>query len=108
MKEVHKKAFPALFAEVLSGNKTFDLRLADFDCQPGDVLVLDEVSEIDKQPTGRSIRKRVGYVLKTKELAFFATKDTQQYGYQIMSLLDEDTAPHIHAAQELKRKVTNI
>jgi len=108
MREVHKKAFPALFAEVLSGNKTFDLRLADFDCRPGDVLVLDEVSEADKQPTGRSIRKKVGYVLKTKDLAFFAAEDVQQYGYQVMSLLDEDAVPHVNAAQELRRKVTNI
>lgn len=90
MKEIHKKCYPELFDEVLSGRKAFDLRIADFDCQPGDILVLDEVSEADKQPTGRSIRKKVGYVLKTKQLDFFAPEDVEAYGYQVMSLLDED------------------
>jgi len=90
MKEIHKKTYPTLFAEVLHGNKTFDLRLANFDCATGDVLVLDEVSESDKAPTGRSIRKKVGYVLKTKELGFFPTDEIEQYGFQVMSLVDED------------------
>lgn len=91
MNEIRKKAYPALFSEVLNGSKTFDLRLADFDCQPGDVLVLDEVNESDKTPTGRSLRKRVGYVLKTKELDFFDASDIAQYGFQVMSLLDEES-----------------
>jgi len=89
MSEIHKKAYPALFDEVASGRKTFDLRLADFECKPGDILVLDEVREGDKQPTGRSLRKKVGYVLKTKDLDFFSPEDVAAYGYQVMSLSDE-------------------
>jgi hypothetical protein len=92
MSVIHKKAFPALFAQVLAGNKTFDLRVADFDCQPGDVLILDEVDAASKQPTGRSIRKQVGYVLKTKDLDFYDPKAVEQYGYQVISLLDEVAA----------------
>lgn len=91
MREIHKKTYPTMFAEILSGKKTFDLRLADFDCQPGDVLVLDEVSEPEKVPTGRSLRKKVGYVLKTEELDYFDTADIAAYGFQVMSLLDEDS-----------------
>lgn len=90
MKVVHKKAYPALFEEVASGRKTFDLRLADFDCRPGDTLVLDEITEGDKRPTGRSVRRKVGYVLKTKDLDFFVPEDVQKYGYQIISLLPEE------------------
>ena len=90
MKVIRKKAYPALFAEVLSGNKTFDLRLNDFDVQTGDILVLDEVSEQNKRPTGRSLRKKVGYVLKTKDLNFFTPEDVASHGFQVMSLLDED------------------
>lgn len=93
MSEIHKKAFSALFAEVASGRKTFDLRLADFNCKPGDILILDEVDEVDMRPTGRSVRKRVGYVLKTKDLDFFSAEDIQAYGYQVMSLLDEEGGP---------------
>lgn len=91
MREIHKKTYPAMFAEILSGRKTFDLRLADFDCQPGDVLVLDEVSGPEKIPTGRSLRKKVGYVLKTKELDYFDAADIAGHGFQVMSLLDEDS-----------------
>jgi hypothetical protein len=92
MREIHKKAYPALFAEVLSGRKSFDLRLADFKCEPGDTLVLDEVRESDKTLTGRSLRKKVGFVLKTKELDFFDLSDVERYGFQVMSLLDEEPA----------------
>ncbi|HUB92871.1 MAG TPA: DUF3850 domain-containing protein [Verrucomicrobiae bacterium] len=92
MTVVRKKAYPALFEEVASGKKTFDLRLADFDCRPGDVLILDEVSEGDKKPTGRSVRKKVGYVLKTKDLDFFTPDAIQEHGYQVMSLLPETTS----------------
>lgn len=123
MSEIHKKAYPALFAEVASGRKTFDLRLADFDCKPGDILVLDEVSEADKKPTGRSIRKRIGYVLRTKELDFFSPEDIAAYGYQVMSLSDEnntsnetDAAAHIASslsklqerALEVRRQYTEL
>jgi hypothetical protein len=92
MSEIHKKAYPELFAEVASGRKTFDLRLADFECKPGDILVLDEVTKGDKNPTGRSLRKKVGYVLKTKDLDFFSSEDVDAYGFQVMSLLDEKDA----------------
>jgi predicted nuclease of predicted toxin-antitoxin system len=91
-REIHKKAFAGLFEEVKCGNKTFDVRVADFACRQDDILVLDEVDETSKQPTGRSIRKKVGYVLKTKDLDFYDPQDVSTKGYQVMSLLEEDTS----------------
>ena len=38
MKIISKKSYPDLFEKVLAGEKTFDMRVADFDIQPGDVL----------------------------------------------------------------------
>ena len=81
MKEIHKKAYQPYFDEVASGNKNFDVRVADFDCQPGDVLILEEVDSEARKPTGREIRKTVGYVLRTKEVDFYDPKDVEEHGY---------------------------
>lgn len=89
MKEIRKKAYQPYFDEVLKGNKTFDVRVADFDCQPGDVLILEEIDNKTRKPTGREIRKRVGYVLRTKDVTFYDPKDIDKYGYQVISLLDD-------------------
>jgi len=87
--EIHKKATPEYFEQVLAGRKTFDMRLADWECAEGDILVLDEIDNATKQLTGRSIRKKVGFVLKTKNLDLFPESDVEQYGYQVISLLNE-------------------
>ena len=89
MRQFHKKIWKSYFDAVATGQKTFELRLADWDCAPGDILILDEVDDATKAPTGRSIRKTVGFVAKTKTLNFFTPEDVERYGYQIISLLDE-------------------
>lgn len=89
-KKIEKKITQKYFDLVKSGQKTFELRLADWDCKPGDTLVLNEVDE-NKEPTGRSLRKKVGYVLKTKDLEedFFSPQELEEHGYQVISLLEE-------------------
>lgn len=93
MGNVHtKKSYPEFFEQVLSGDKTFDVRIADFECKPGDIL---EQIEIDRngKPTGRTVRKKIGVVLKTKdieELGWWPSKDVERYGFQVISLLEED------------------
>ena len=88
-KEIHKKVLSQYFDRILSGQKTFELRLADWECGEGDTLVLDEIDNETKTPTGRSVRKKVGFVLKTKDLDLFPQEQVEQYGYQVISLLDE-------------------
>ena len=51
MKIITKKSYPDLFEKALAGEKTFDMRVADFDIQPGDVLEQIEVN-YDGTPTG--------------------------------------------------------
>jgi hypothetical protein len=87
--EIHKKTVASLFDEVVSGNKSFDVRLADWQCQPGDILILDEIDDVTKVPTGRSVRRRVGYILNTQETSFYSKKDIEKYGLQVISLLEE-------------------
>lgn len=101
MREIHKKISPEYFEKVLSGEKTFEYRVNDFECEPGDILVLDEYEYTQGQqttegrkPTGRSIRKRVGYVARTTDFDWLGRPDVksdfEKYGAQIISLLEED------------------
>lgn len=82
---IEKKTLPEYFEKILSGEKTYELRLADFDCNPGDVLVLREWNADTKEYTGRVIEKEVTYVGKTKNLDFWPKEDIEKYGYQIIA-----------------------
>ncbi len=62
---VIKKIDPEWFEMILSGKKKFELRLADFEIQEGDILRLEEYTDGgDRKPTGRFIEKTVTYVRK--------------------------------------------
>ncbi len=84
--KIEKKTTPEFFKEVKSGKKNFDVRLADWKCKPGDVLILREWNPKTGNYTGRKIEKKVTYVLKTKNLKFFSKKDIEKYGLQIIAL----------------------
>ena len=84
--KIEKKIWPEFFEKVASGEKTFELRLADWECRPGDFLVLKEWNPDTKQYTGREIDKEVTYVLKTKDVKLFPQDDIERYGFQIISI----------------------
>jgi len=83
---IKKKIWPKYFKDIKSGKKNFELRLADFKCKSGDVLVLREWDPKKKEYTGRQTRKKAKYVLKTKDLTFWPKRDTEKYGFQIIAL----------------------
>lgn len=85
MKKIEKKVWPEYFQKILDGAKKYELRLADFDCQPGDVLVLKEWSPDIKEYTGREIEKEVTFVLKTKDQKFWTQEEVDKYGFQIIA-----------------------
>lgn len=100
LREIHKKLSPEYFEKILSGEKTFEYRVNDFECRPGDILVLDEyeydlgqATTAGRHPTGRSIRKKVGHVAHTADFDWLKRPDVkanlEKYGDQIISLLDE-------------------
>jgi hypothetical protein len=86
--KIEKKIWPKYFEEVVSGKKTFELRLADWECNEGDILVLKEWDPDTKDYTGRTIEKKAGYVLKTNECKLWAKEEVDKFGFQIISLLD--------------------
>jgi hypothetical protein len=84
--KIYKKTWPELFDDVYEGKKKFDLRLADFEIQLGDTLVLQEWNPEAKGYTGREIEKQVTYVLKTKDWDFQKEEDIKKYGNQLIQL----------------------
>ncbi len=82
---IEKKVWPEYFDKILQGVKTYELRLADFACGPGDVLILKEWDPTTKQYTGRVVEKTVTYVGKTKGQTFWPPEEVDKYGFQIIS-----------------------
>ena len=84
--KIEKKILPWSFDKILSGEKTYELRLADWECKPDDILVLKEWDAINKIYTGREMEKEVTYVLKTEDVHFWSKEDVEKYGFQIISI----------------------
>lgn len=82
--KIEKKIWPKYFQKILDGDKTFELRLADFECKLGDILVLREWIPDTKQYTGRMLEKEVTYVIKTKEVKFWSEEEINKYGFQVI------------------------
>ncbi len=81
---IEKRCHKKFFQKILDGDKTFELRLADWECNAGDILVLREWDAEKKEYTGRVLEKKVTYVLKTKEITFFTKEDIDKYGFQVI------------------------
>ena len=58
MRTIIKKILPEYFDKIVSGEKTYELRLNDFECQTNDTLVLKEWDGTSF--TGRELTKTVG------------------------------------------------
>ena len=82
---IEKKTWPEFFQKVLDGEKDFDMRIADFECRPGDTLVLREWDPETKEYTGRELEKQVNYVMKTKDMKFWTEKEIRKYGFQLIT-----------------------
>ena len=80
-----KKVWPEFFQKILDGEKHFELRLADWECNEGDTLMLQEWDPTTKDYTGRTMEKEITYVIKTKDISFWPKEDVEKYGYQIIS-----------------------
>ena len=80
-----KKVWPEYFQKIVEGKKNYELRLADWECNEGDTLVLQEWNPETKEFTGRTIKKEAAYVAKTKDMKFWTKEEVEKYGYQIIA-----------------------
>ena len=84
--KIGKKVWPEYFQAILDGRKTYELRLADFECKPGDILVLKEWSPNTKEYTGRVLEKEITFVVKTKDCRFWSQEEIEKCGYQVIGI----------------------
>lgn len=84
MATIRKKCWPKYFEEIMSGRKKFELRLADFEINEGDTLILEEWDNNKKEYTGRKIEVITTYIFKTKNRTFWPQEEIDKYGFQII------------------------
>ena len=82
---IEKKVWSEWFQKIVDGVKTYDLRLADFEIKPGDILVLREWDPKKKAYTGRVLEKGVTYVGKTKGIPTYTQEDIDRFGFQVIA-----------------------
>ncbi|MBI1833425.1 MAG: DUF3850 domain-containing protein [Candidatus Andersenbacteria bacterium] len=80
-----KKVWPEYFQRIFDGEKKYELRLADWECSPGDLLLLKEWDPKTKSYTGREIEKVVTHVLKTNDVKFWPKADVEKHGFLVIS-----------------------
>ncbi|MFA5109471.1 MAG: DUF3850 domain-containing protein [Patescibacteria group bacterium] len=88
-KKIIKKVLPDYFQDILDGKKKYELRLNDFDAEPGDILVLEEYTSANpqtRQATGRKLEKQITYIRKFKlQDLWWSKEDIEEKGIQIIS-----------------------
>jgi ADP-ribose pyrophosphatase YjhB (NUDIX family) len=84
MATIHKKVWPEYFEKIISGKKKIELRLADFEVNEGDTLVLEEYNNNKKEYTGRKVEVVATYIFRTKGQTFWPPEDVKKYGFQII------------------------
>ncbi len=82
---IEKKIWPESFEKMTSGNERTQVRLADFECRPGDVLVLKEYDPKTKVYTGRTIEKTIADVTKSEISKFYTKEELDEFGLQVIS-----------------------
>ncbi len=85
MRMIHeKKIRQKHFQAILDGTKMFEVRLADFTCSEGDILLLKEYNPETKEFTGRTIQKVVTSICNTKNIPFWSEEEIREHGLQVL------------------------
>jgi ASC-1-like (ASCH) protein len=82
-----KKVQAEYFRAVVDGRKIFEVRLADFKCQPGDILILQEQKPESRGLSGRQLECEVLYKLNIKEVEkFYSQEEIKKYGLVVLAI----------------------
>ena len=82
--EIKKKTWPELFQRILDGKKNADVRLADFEINENDTLVLEEYNPETKTYTGRTIKKKIKNLNKVRLMDFSKPEEIEKYGHWVI------------------------
>ena len=86
---IKKKIPPEYFDLVNSGKKNFELRVAEFEIDEGDTILLEEWDPKTKQYTGRTIEREAGYILKFGLNTFGQEDLIKEKGLVVISLKEK-------------------
>jgi ASC-1-like (ASCH) protein len=84
--EIKKKIWPEYFEKILQGEKNAELRLADFEINEGDILILEEYNPKTKTYTGRKINKKVKYINKSNPTEAYSLEEIKKFGFYLIEL----------------------
>jgi hypothetical protein len=85
MQKIELKVNKEDFEKILSGDKTFEVRLGDRNFQTDDVLVLLEKDPDTKELTGRKVEKTITFTKNTKDANHWPKEDIEKFGLQIIA-----------------------
>ena len=80
MQEHELKTWPAFFADLKTGQKTFELRKNDRNFQVGDLLILREYYPEEDRYTGCKCKRKITHVLR------YAPSFGLEVGYAVLSI----------------------
>ncbi len=85
--KIIKKVQSKYFNAVKEGRKPFEVRLADFKCKEGDILVLKEQKDGTRELTGRKEELEVLFKFNTKDMEKFHTKEEiKKHGFVVLGI----------------------
>ncbi len=88
-RRIVKKILPEYFDLIASGKKKYEFRVADFDVEEGDILLLEEWDSSNpetRKQTGRVIEKKVSYLKKFKLDELNKLEDIEKHGFYILQI----------------------
>ena len=83
---IKKKCWPEYFQLIKNGKKKVEIRLADFEIKPGDVLVLEEFDPETNTYTGRQIKKKTKSIIKFNPTLMHRYEDMKKFGFYIIDM----------------------
>ena len=84
MKFISKKTWPHYFQLMVDGHKNTDLRLADFDVEPGDVIIFQEWDPTTESYTKRELSRIVENVNHVNLDRFHTLEEIEEFGHYII------------------------
>ena len=88
MVEIKKKVWPEYFQLILNGKKNVEIRLADFQINEGDILVLEEYDPETNTYTGRKIKKKAKSIIKFNPTRMYLPEEIKKFGFYIIDMGD--------------------
>lgn len=91
MTTIRKKCWPEWFEKFCSGERTLEIRLADFDLKTNDILILEEYNPETKKYTGRKASFKCKKVEHSAQnpLQFYKIEDVKKHSFWIIELEKE-------------------